>query len=147
MGENIYYAIGFPNNKDGYELRSKNYKGCTNKHITTIIENGDSKDYMIFEGFFDFLSFKAIYPAAAGNSIILNSVCNLSAVMKELESLQAEDIYVFGDTDDEGKKVFEKIKERYGDGAIDMSYFYNELGCKDLNEYLVKYHPRKQLRL
>lgn len=147
MGENIYYAIGFPNNKDGYELRSKNYKGCTNKHITTIIENGDRKDYMIFEGFFDFLSFKAIYPAAAGNSIILNSVCNLSAVMKELESLQAEDIYVFGDTDDEGKKVFEKIKERYGDGAIDMSYFYNELGCKDLNEYLVKYHPRKQLRL
>ena len=147
MGENIYYAIGFYNNKNGYELRSKNYKGCTSKYITTIIEDTDSKDYMIFEGFFDFLSFKAIYPATPNNSIILNSVCNLGTVMKELESLQAENIYVYGDTDDEGKKVYVKISERYGDRVSDMSYFYNELGCKDLNEYLVKYHPKNQLRL
>ena len=51
--------------------------------------------YMVFEGFFDFLSFKAIYPHVEGNAIILNSVCNLLMGLKELESLGATDIYVY----------------------------------------------------
>ena len=147
MGENIYYAIGFSNNKNGWELRSKNYKGCTSKHITTIIETDDSSDYMVFEGFFDFLSFKAIYPHVEGNAIILNSVCNLLMGLKELESLGATDIYVYGDTDVEGERVFERIKDKYGDRAVDMSYFYKQNNCKDLNEYLVKCNPKKLLRL
>lgn len=30
-----YYAIGFPNDAGGYELRSKYFKGCTSKDITS----------------------------------------------------------------------------------------------------------------
>ena len=147
MGENIYYAIGFGNNKNGWELRSKNYKGCTSKHITTITENDDSNEFMVFEGFFDFLSFKVLYPNVKGNTIVLNSACNLMYAIKELESYNAKDIFVYGDTDVEGIRVFDKLKEIYGDRAIDMSFFYKKYDCKDLNEYLVKSHHKKSLRI
>lgn len=147
IGDNIYYAIGFKNDKGGYELRSRNYKGCTSKEITTIVENVDCPDYVVFEGFFDFLSYKVIYAEREINAIILNSVCNLKSAIKKLDLLEARNIYVCGDTDIEGVKVFEQLKERYADKCIDMSCFYAQHDCKDLNEYLVKIQHRRAQRV
>lgn len=147
IGDNIYYAIGFKNDKGGYELRSRKYKGCTSKDITTIIENADCPDYMVFEGFFDFLSYKVIYSEKAINAIILNSVCNLKHAIRKLELLEARNVYVCGDTDTEGVKVYEELKEKYGDRCIDMSCFYAKHECKDLNDYLVKIQQRHTQRL
>ena len=138
MGDNIYYAIGFLNDKNGYELRSKNYKGCTSKYITTIEENPSSGEYLIFEGFFDFLTQRELCPEIKVNAIILNSVCNLSCAIEKLEKIKPESIVIFGDTDIEGQKVYKKIYDIYGEKAVDFSLEYKEHNCKDFNEYIVK---------
>lgn len=50
-----YYAVGFPNNANGLELRNPFFKGSyPPKHIT-LIANGNAR-CNVFEGFIDFLS-------------------------------------------------------------------------------------------
>lgn len=72
----IFKAIGFKNDADGYELRSRNYKlSSTPKDVTTLV-NG-SETVHVFEGFADFLSFQTFFqkqPEMQHDFIILNSV-------------------------------------------------------------------------
>ena len=49
-----YFAIGFKNEKDGYELRNKYFKGCIGTKAITLIKNQKSECYA-FEGFLDIL--------------------------------------------------------------------------------------------
>lgn len=56
-----YFAIGFPNNSDGYELRNPYFKGCMGRKDITILHGKevpklDTSCCHVFEGFFDFLS-------------------------------------------------------------------------------------------
>ena len=52
-----YRAIGFLNNKGGWELRSEKHKVCSAPKTWTTIEPGSPSAYaQVFEGFFDFLS-------------------------------------------------------------------------------------------
>ncbi len=74
-----YFAIGFPNDKGGWELRNKIVKNATNKD-TTYIQNYGSV-LIVFEGFMDFLSFLAmpegVLPSTPkADYLILNSVAN-----------------------------------------------------------------------
>ena len=80
-----YSAIGFGNDRDGWVLRSSVFKGCTSSAITTIDIYGDrpgesiSQTGIIFEGFFDFLSWMQIrgtqWPEC--DICVLNSTVNL----------------------------------------------------------------------
>src|SRR5690606_10647385 len=74
--DKTYYGIGFKNDSGGYEIRNPYFKASSSpKDITTIRKN--SKEAFVFEGFMDFLSFKAIYknqPADNSDFVILNSV-------------------------------------------------------------------------
>jgi len=133
-----YYAIGFKNDKGGYELRNEHFKGCNGKYITTIVEKSDSKDFMIFEGFFDYLSYKELFrDNSQCNAIILNSLAMLPVALKKLHEVGANKIFACLDADCEGKKAFVKIADIYGDNAIDMSGYYGQHNFKDLNEYLM----------
>ena len=59
MKDKKYFGIGFKNDSDGFEIRNAYSKICLGKKdISTIKSN--SKSLRIFEGFFDFLSFKNI---------------------------------------------------------------------------------------
>ena len=53
-----YFAIGFPNRSEGYEIRNNLFKGCiAPKDITHIQQEQPKATCYLFEGFMDYLSF------------------------------------------------------------------------------------------
>ena len=71
-GDSYLYALAYANDKGGYELRSNFYKGSTSpKGITThwLI---DGAPVVVFEGFFDMLSFATLCGGVKHNYIVLN---------------------------------------------------------------------------
>lgn len=69
-----YFAIAFPNISGGYEIRNRYFKACiAPKDISCIISSPESGICYIFEGFMDFLSFRAAFPSLEeGDYIVLN---------------------------------------------------------------------------
>lgn len=128
-----YYAVGFQNDKGGYELRSKYFKGCTSKDITSI--KRDKNHCLFFEGFMDYLSFLTIQKQqnAPIDVIVLNSLSNLGKVKSTLAAYKG--IFTFFDNDQAGKRAVQELQS--GCNKVnDLSYFFS--GCKDLNEYLCR---------
>jgi len=101
-----FFALAFRNDKGGYELRSKFFKGSNSpKYITSFKGKGDVIN--IFEGFFDFLSCCTYYnQVPANNSIILNS---LSFLPKFLSSLKDRTVHLFLDNDPAGRNAVKTI--------------------------------------
>lgn len=127
-----YYAIGFKNDKGGYELRSKTFKGCSSpKWITTI--NNDSNECLIFEGFIDYLSFIELSgdKHIKYDAIILNSITNLGKATIQLKAYKK--LFLYLDNDTSGRKTTIEIIEQFPT-AIDRSRSY--INHKDVNEYL-----------
>ena len=102
-----YFSIGFKNDKDGYELSSPpNFKGCIPpKEITTF--RNESNTCLVFEGFWDFLSYLTIQKIARTKHdvSVLNSVANVQKAMDFLKS--HKEIYTYLDNDDAGRKATE----------------------------------------
>lgn len=133
-----FYALGFKNDNGGYSVRSEKFKGVVGKNgITTI--KAKYKKLVIFEGFFDFLSWlelrKEIVPTF--DVIITNSASQVN----QIETLgDYFDILCFFDNDKPGLKAVEKVKEMYSDLGYHSFNVFNYM-ChfpkhKDLNEYL-----------
>ena len=70
-----YFGIGFQNNSNGFEIRSKYAKICIGKKDITLFVNGDKnkKTIRIFEGFTDYISFKSLEKNSS-DYLILNSI-------------------------------------------------------------------------
>jgi hypothetical protein len=128
-----YFSIGFRNDTGGYELNSPpNFKGCISpKDITTIRSKSDT--CLVFEGFWDFLSYLAIQKIEKSKHdvAILNSVANVQKAMDFLKSHKG--IYTYLDNDDAGRKTTELIKSNCV-SVNNRSTKY--AGFKDLNDYL-----------
>ncbi len=138
VNDKPYYAVGFQNDKGGYELRSKYFKGCTSKDVTSVTRN--KNHCLLFEGFMDYLSFLTIQKQqnAPIDVIVLNSLTNLSKVKNTLNAYKG--IWTFFDNDLAGKKAVQELQSTCNT-INDLSYFYS--GSKDLNEYLChKYKPQ-----
>ena len=132
-----YFAIGFPNDKGGYEVRNKFFKGCIAPKGTTFIKAGNepSRECNVFEGFFDFLSAVAINNDAAQNdNLVLNSIIYLRKSTDLLS--QYDHVHAYLDYDEAGRKAVQTLKECLGEKVIDHTADYN--GCMDFNEFLVK---------
>ena len=135
MNDKNYFGIGFKNDSGGYEIRNKYAKMCLGKKDSTTIKN-DSKSVKIFEGFFDFLSFKNIeeyLEKEPSNYLILNSVSMISTIKNSLKNY--ENIELYFDIDEAGNRAVEMLKnemENIEDGRI----LYKDF--KDLNEYLIQ---------
>jgi len=130
-----YYAVGFENDKGGYELRSKYFKGCTSKDITTVQRN--KNHCVLFEGFMDYLSFLTIQKQqnAPVDVLVLNSLSNLGKAKSTLTAYKG--IFTFFDNDQAGKKAVQELQSSCNN-VNDLSYSYS--GSKDLNEYLCQKH-------
>ncbi|WP_130734467.1 toprim domain-containing protein [Flavobacterium sp. J27] len=124
-----YFALGFRNDSGGFEVRSKYAKICLGiKDITTVF-NG-SKVLRVFEGFFDYLSFKQIQNCNS-DYMILNSI---SMLEKSLHLLfNYEKIELFLDNDLQGDKATELLKNQFKN-VIDGRIKYKN--HKDLNEFI-----------
>ena len=134
-------AIGFKNDRGGYELRNSYFKASTSPKDITTIRNGAEK-ISVFEGFFDFLSFQTTLlsdrdlvrrlPKLHGDFLILNS---LSFLEKSRELMEKHDrIALYLDRDERGIQKTERAllwSEKY----VDESIMYREF--KDLNESLI----------
>jgi DNA primase len=132
-----YYAIGFKNDADGYELRSGNgFKAKTANGITTI-EKG-TKAFALFEGFFDFLSALEYYKLETPNvtTIILNTTVNLRIALPLLEGKK---VNCFLDNDDAGFKAIQQLTNKKIMVRNQSLNIYKNF--KDFNDFLTKETP------
>lgn len=128
-----YFAIGFPNNGNGYELRSVNFKSKTANGISVFEKHTDTLN--LFEGFFDFLSALQYYNTYTlrYTTIVLNSTSNLSLVYPYLKNRLA--INCFLDNDKGGQQaVNQLLTKQYP--VINQSEILHPKS-KDFNDYLL----------
>lgn len=126
------YALAYANDKGGYELRSSHYKGGTSpKGITTHLDQGNAS-VVVFEGFFDMLSFATLCGGVNHDYVILNSIVNAPAAIDILCSY-AGVIYLCLDNDEAGRETTRRMLDMLP-LAIDISPRYAPY--KDVNDYL-----------
>ena len=126
-----YFGIGFFNNSGGVEIRNKYSKICLGKKDVTLVEN-QSSEICIFEGFFDYLTYKNLEKKENSNSdyLILNSTAMFYKVEETLKKYNK--ISMFLDNDSNGGFVKSKIQNQYKN-LEDCSLIYQKF--KDLNEW------------
>ena len=131
IGGRNYFAIGFPNDAGGYELRNPQFKGCVPpKEITTFDQQ--TTTVHLFEGFMDYLSLLTLQAGQADvSAVVLNSIANLEKAIPFLS--KHTKINAFLDNDEAGKQALEKLQKR-NLPVVDISKRYAEY--KDVNDYL-----------
>ncbi|AYZ38119.1 DNA primase [Chryseobacterium indologenes] len=127
-----FFGLGFFNDSGGVEIRNKYSKICLGKKDVTLIKNQQNtfNEIAVFEGFFDYLTFKNISREQNLDFLILNSTSMLFKVEKELKKYRK--ISLFLDNDANGQLVKSKIANQYNN-VEDCSHIY--LGYKDLSEW------------
>ena len=134
-----YFGIGFFNNSGGVEIRNKYSKICLGKKDVTLVEN-QSSEICIFEGFFDYLTYKNLEKKENSNSdyLILNSTAMLFKVEELLKGY--DKISLFFDNDSNGELIKSKIQNQYKN-VEDCSLIYQKF--KDLNEWFCEKRPNR----
>ena len=131
-----YFGIGFFNNSQGVEIRNKYSKICLGKKDVTMIKNkiNVSTEIVIFEGFFDYLTFRKLEKQEINNSdyLILNSTAMLFKIEEMLKKYAK--ISLLLDNDSNGELAKSKIINQYK-SVEDCSLIYQKF--KDLNEWFV----------
>ena len=138
MNDKNYFGIGFKNDSGGCEIRNKYSKICLGKKDVSSIKNG-SESLRIFEGFFDFLSFKNVenfLEKEPADYLILNSVSMISKIKKSLDNY--ENIELYFDNDEAGNRAVEMIKNE-NKNAEDCRILYSNF--KDLNDWIIHKNP------
>lgn len=137
--ERNFFAVGFPNDGDGYELRSKASQQplcIAPKGITTIQGvNPQHTQVNIFEGFIDFLSalvhFNTNKPQCT--TIILNSLVFAPKTYEVIKSYSQVNLFL--DTDNAGREATQSYQHAHP-RVKDYSYLYADY--KDFNEMLAQ---------
>ena len=132
INDKNYFGIGFKNDSGGYEIRNKYSKICLGKKDVSMIKNG-SENLKIFEGFFDFLSFKNIEKSLSDEKsdyIILNSVSMISKIKNLLKNYKKIELYF--DNDEAGNRAVETLKKEF-ENVEDDRILYKDF--KDLNDW------------
>jgi len=140
-------AIGFMNDMGGYSLRNSRSKLSNSSFISTITVPG-SREVLVFEGFFDFLSHLAHTSAIE----VSQSICVLNGVGNVLHSLPVlqcyEKICLYLDNDQAGRRTAETITGHCAGRKLncdavcqvqDMSHIYK--GYNDYNSMLMGMMP------
>ena len=143
-GENIYYAIGFRNDRGGYQLRNEKFKGGSAPKDVTTIDNG-AKELAVFEGFFDFLSFQTLninQVVPDRNFLILNSAAFFEKSLPFMQEHRR--VHLFLDTDKTGEKCTLQALDMDKDKFTDERGLYRQY--KDLNDWLMHVGQRQRLQ-
>jgi hypothetical protein len=133
-----YFAIAFLNDSGGVEIRNKYSKMCLGpKDVTLIKSEGQQNDEVaVFEGFFDYLSYKSIEKSISSSDIdylVLNSTSMFFAAVDILKRYKK--ISLFLDNNAAGKSAAEKIRQ-INENVEDCSILYD--GYNDLNDWLCR---------
>lgn len=132
-----YYAIGFPNDSRGWELRNPYFKGSTSPKDISTFSHG-SGVVSVFEGFTDFLSFKVMMPdPAVENSMdfaVLNSLSHFEKSRPFLESHGRIHLYLDNDAPGRACSLYARSLSPIYEDKTD---FYKS--HKDLNDFLCQF--------
>lgn len=137
-----YYAIGFENNAHGFEFRNAFFKGSYPPKSITRIVNGNPR-CNVFEGFIDFLSAERLGFNDGTDTVVLNSVANISKAIPALDGYSL--ILCYLDNDEAGRNALARLQREFGDRVADKSALYPD--HKDLNDYLQSLNPKKSTKL
>ena len=131
-----YFAVAFPNDSGGHELRNKYFKGCSGHKDISLIpfsREGPTTRCAVFEGFIDYLSSLTLGMIPGCDAVVLNSVANVNRAIPSLSVYSH--VGCFLDNDDAGRTALHRLIDALGTTVIDCSGRYN--GYNDLNDYLV----------
>ncbi|MCE7043830.1 toprim domain-containing protein [Dyadobacter sp. CY312] len=129
-----YYGIGFPNDAGGYEIRNQYFKGSSSPKGITTLKSG-SYSIAIFEGFFDFLSYKTLQDQlgkSASDYLILNSLSFFEKSLTALDDYKVAHLYL--DNNIAGQKCVQSALSK-SNRFKDESSLY--AGFDDLNDFLL----------
>ena len=144
MYDKNYFGIGFKNDSEGFEIRNAYSKICLGKKDITSIKNG-SNSLRLFEGFFDFLSFKNVedyLEKQSSDYIVLNSVLMIERIKNDLGNYQNIELYF--DNDEAGNRAVEIIKNM-NCNAKDYRDLYSSF--KDLNDWLIQENLLNEIKI
>lgn len=132
-----YFALGFRNNSQGYEIRSKYTKICLgNKDVTLIINNCET--LKVYEGFIDYLSNRQNDDSKKmSDYLILNSVALLNKNISILKNYKT--IFLYLDNDIAGETHTNFVLENFTN-AFDMRSNYKNF--KDYNEWFMNFNSQ-----
>ena len=140
VSEKCFFALGFPNDAGGWELRNPYFKGCFAPKAISTIKGTDSHKLQLFEGFMDFLSWRKLHPEVQADSIILNSLTLLPKLIPTLHPYPIIESLL--DNDEAGDRATKQLFDA-GLPVKDMRACYAPY--KDINEYLTLAEQRKQI--
>ena len=136
LDKNNYFGIGFKNDLGGFEIRTPYFKTSSSPKGITSFPNGNN-EVIAFEGFMDFLSFKAMTKNLPENSrdfVILNSISFFERARPFMEN--HESIRLYFDRDETGLKYTSRalsLSTKYRDESI---LYQNH---KDLNDWAINF--------
>ena len=134
LNDKKYYAIAFPNNQNGFEIRNKYVKMCLVKKDISLIKKNQNQ-LKIFESWSDFISYIFLFPTNEFESdfLILNSIALLR---KNIELINKyESIQTYFDNDEAGKSATKYLETELLFKVKDESGLYENY--KDLNDFLI----------
>lgn len=130
----VYYGIGFKNDLGGFEIRNPYFKASSSPKGITTIDNS-AGEVIVFEGFTDFLSFKAIHqqdPEDRFDFVVLNSVSFLETARPFLEKHNTIRLYLDRDATGQNYSRYAlSLSSKYKD---ESSRYQNH---KDFNDWIV----------
>ena len=140
VSEKCFFALGFPNDAGGWELRNPYFKGCFAPKAISTIKGSDSHKLQLFEGFMDFLSWRKLHPEGQADSIMLNSLTRLPKLISTLHPYPMIESLL--DHDEAGDRATKQLIDA-GLPVKDMRACYAPY--KDISEYLTLADQRKQI--
>ena len=137
-------AIGFKNDKGGFELRNEHFKASSSPKAVALIDQGSS-DLIVMEGFFDFLSFQAlqINSTQPSNFLVLNSLAFFSQAKEIMDKYKTVNLYL--DRDKRGMQCTRKALEWDNMKYVDSGAFLQP--GQDLNAWLIQRENQLQKQL
>ena len=136
----FYFAVGFANDRGGYEIRNRYFKGAIPPKDTIWIRPQKSnQSCRLFEGFTDYLSYLTLckqgdvsWHSSDEDFLILNSASLLPRAKDRLRGY--EHIVCCLDRDTTGRRLVGELRATFGTRVHDDSILYD--GYKDLNDCL-----------
>lgn len=145
----VYYGIGFKNDLGGFEIRNPYFKASSSPKGITTIDNS-AGEVIVFEGFTDFLSFKATHhqdPEDRFDFVVLNSVSFFETARPFLEKHNTIRLYL--DRDATGQNCSRYALSLSSNYKDESSLYQNH---KDFNDWIVNFgkpqrkHQKQKLK-
>ena len=144
MNGKVYYGIGFKTDSDRFEIRNPFLKSASSPKSITSFKNG-CNDVAVFEGFFDFLSYKVLEEKNSLpkiDFIVLNSLSFFEKSRAAMENYNQAKLYL--DNDKAGQNC-SRLAMSLSDKYKDESGLYKN--HKDLNDWLVNHDLKQQKKI